>query len=82
MLKHHGHTGGARVAWLGRGERLSHQGHRPRIGFHKAIDHLDQRRFPRAVFPQQGMHLTRADGKADVAVGHDPRIGFGQVFDA
>ena len=61
MLEHHAHTGGACGAGLVRGKAGSVHLHRAAVGFDQPIDHLDQRRLARAVFPQQRVDLARRD---------------------
>ena len=81
MLKHHRHPGGAGRARFGRGIGRAMQGHGSAIGGDKPIDHLDQRRFPGAVFAQQGVHLAFADRKRHRVIGDNPGVGLGQTFD-
>ena len=80
MLKHHRDTRGPRHTRGGRGIGAPLPRHLAAVGLHQTIDHLDHGRFARAVFPQKAMHLTFANGKADVRIGHHAGIGFGDAL--
>ena len=45
------------------------------VGREDAVDHLDERRFSRAVLAEQGMNLAGLDAQIDVVVRADARKG-------
>jgi hypothetical protein len=82
MLEHHRDARGARGPRLCRGVgRVPFRAHRPRIGPHQPVDHLDERRLARAVFAQKRVDLAGGDGKRHVVIGHHAGIGLGQPLD-